>query len=33
MLKSEESFDVEYWIRRLKGLAEATEEDDQEELF
>lgn len=33
MLKSEESFDVDYWIRRLKGLAETPEEDDQEELF
>ena len=33
MLKSEESFDVEYWIRRLKGLAAAQDEDDQEELF
>jgi hypothetical protein len=33
MLKNEESFDVEYWIRRLKGLAAAADEEDQEELF
>ncbi len=33
MLKNEESFDVEYWIRRLQGLASAPDEKDQEELF
>jgi len=33
MLKNEESFDVEYWIRRLEALTEPPDEDDQEELF
>ncbi len=33
MLKNEESFDVEYWIRRLNGLSSPIDEDDQEELF
>lgn len=33
MLKSEGDFDVEYWIRRLRGLAATLEEGDQEELF
>lgn len=33
MLKNEESFDVEYWIRRLNGLSNPTNEEDQEELF
>lgn len=33
MLKNEESFDVEYWIRRLNGLSSPAAEDDQEELF
>ena len=33
MLKNEESFDVEYWIRRLNGLSNPLHEEDQEELF
>lgn len=33
MLKNEESFDVEYWIRRLGALTEPPNEEDQEELF
>lgn len=33
MLKNEESFDVEYWIRRLDALTESPDEEDQEELF
>ncbi len=33
MLKNEESFDVEYWIRRLVALTAPPDEEDQEELF
>ena len=33
MLKNEESFDVEYWIRRLGALTQPPDEEDQEELF
>ena len=33
MLRNEESFDVEYWIRRLGALTEPPNEEDQEELF
>ena len=33
MLKNEESFDVEYWIRRLGALTAPPDEEDQEELF
>lgn len=33
MLKSEESFDVEYWVRRLRRVVEAGDEESQEDLF
>ena len=33
MLKNEESFDVEYWIRRLGALTQPSDQEDQEELF
>jgi hypothetical protein len=34
MLKNEESFDVEYWVRRLRRVVEKGDDGDaQEELF
>lgn len=33
MLKNEEGFDVEYWVRRLRRVVNPGEEDPQEELF
>lgn len=33
MLKNEEGFDVEYWVRRLRRVTEPGAEDGQEDLF
>lgn len=33
MLKNEEGFDVEYWVRRLRRVTEPSAEDGQEDLF
>ena len=34
MLKAEGRFDVDYWVRRLRNVTEAEDEDgDQEDLF
>jgi len=33
MLKNEEGFDVEYWVRRLRRVVEPGEDDRQEDLF
>lgn len=33
MLKNEEGFDVEYWVRRLRRVVEPSEDEGQEDLF